>query len=214
MNTTPFTYLNKRMSLIPDEKTTRAPMKRTAICARCHRPLSDPKSVKAGMGEICRGHSDKGNTMIDETTKTEFADQFDDEIPLGKALIMKRAGQTGDADHHRVAVTNVPHLVVHHSPDGFEFGYGGSGAADLALNVCQLYLNLTQYKGRKTKCYDGNCWALAWHFHQDFKREFIASANWVKGASIPFGKIDAWFSSHLTVELLDQYADRADPGDE
>lgn len=210
------TYLNKRMSLFPEE-TTRQPMKRTAICARCHRPLSDPRSVEAGMGEVCRGHSSsagKGETMSDETMKTDFTDRFDGDIPFGKAFVMKRAGQAGDADHRRTAITNVPHLVVHHSPDGFEFGYGGSGAADLALNVCQLYLNLTQYKGRKTKCYDGNCWALAWSLHQDFKREFIADVNWVKGASISFGKIDAWFTSQMTNELIDQYADQADPDEE
>lgn len=214
MNNAPsLTYLNKRMNLIP-EKSTPQPMKRTAICSRCRRPLSDPKSVDAGMGAVCRGHSGNGETMTDETTKTEFVDRFDDDIPFGKALVMRRAGQAGDADHRRMAVTNVPHLVVHHSPDGFEFGYGGSGAADLALNVCQLYLNLTQYKGRKTKCYDGNCWALAWHLHQDFKREFIAGVNWIKGATIPFGKIDAWFTSQMTNELVDQYADRPNPDEE
>lgn len=31
-------------------------------------------------------------------------------------------------------VTQVPHLV-RHSPDGFEFGYSGSGAADLARSI-------------------------------------------------------------------------------
>lgn len=201
MNTT---YLNRRLSLIPDTR----PMKKTSVCTRCHRPLSDPKSVVAGMGEVCRGHSStKGNSMTDETTKTEFAaDRFDDEIPFGKALVLRRAGQAGDADHRRYAVTNVPHLVVHHSPDGFEFGHGGSGPADLALNVCQLYLNLTHYTGRKTKCYDGNCWALAWSLHQKFKFDFIAKVNWVKGATIPFGKIDAWFTEHITNETLENYA--------
>lgn len=212
MNSSPtLTHLNKRMSLFPEE--TRSPMKRTAICQRCHRPLSDPKSVQAGMGEVCRGHSNNGSAMTDETTKTEFIDQFDNDIPFGKALVMRRAGQPGDADTRRTAITNVPHLVVHHSPDGFEFGYGGSGAADLALNVCQLYLNLVQYKGQKTKCYDGNCWSLAYTLHQDFKREFIAGVNWVKGASIPFGKIEAWFKTNITAELFERYADRPQEAD-
>ena len=30
--------------------------------------------------------------------------------------------------------TNVPHLVIHHSPTGYAWGYGGSGHADLARN--------------------------------------------------------------------------------
>lgn len=97
MNNAPsLTYLNKRMSLFPEESTTRT-MKRTAVCSRCHRPLSDPKSVEAGMGEVCRGHSGKGEIMTDETSKTDFTDQFDDDIPFGKAFVMRRAGKAGDA---------------------------------------------------------------------------------------------------------------------
>ncbi len=203
MNAASLTYLNKRMSLIPN-------MKRTSICSICKRPLSDPKSVAAGMGPVCRGHSGKGTDMNDETQLTGFTDEFDNEVPFGKALVMKRAGQTGDADHQRVAITNIPHLVVHHSPDGFEFGYGGSGAADLALNVCQFYLNLTHYQGRKTTCYDGNAWSLAYALHQDFKQDFIAPADWKKGASIPFGKLEAWFRERMTPAFLEQYADGPD----
>lgn len=36
-------------------------------------------------------------------------------------------------------VTNVPCQVVVHSPTGFEWGYGGSGPADLALNILLLF---------------------------------------------------------------------------
>ncbi len=44
-------------------------------------------------------------------------------------------------DHARVTVTEdgttrpLRH-IVHHSPTGFEWGYGGSGPADLALALC------------------------------------------------------------------------------
>lgn len=27
----------------------------TPVCRRCHRPLSDPKSVEAGIGPVCVG---------------------------------------------------------------------------------------------------------------------------------------------------------------
>jgi len=177
--------------------------RKTAICQRCKRPLSDPKSVEAGMGAICRGHSGKGKDMNSDTAKrTEYADKFDDSIPFTTSFIMRRAGSAGDADLDRVVYTNVPHLVVHHSPDGFEFGYGGSGAADLALNACQLYLNITGYQGEKTKCYDGYCWMLAWMLHQEFKREFVASVNWNRGAVVPFTHIDQWFKATMTEEIL------------
>ena len=47
-----------------------------------------------------------------------------------------------------------------HSPDGFEWGYGGSGPADLALSI------LADFTGSKE---------LAYKYHQAFKWEFIAN---------------------------------------
>lgn len=32
--------------------------------------------------------------------------------------------------------TNVPRSIYKHSPTGYNFGYGGSGPSDFALNVC------------------------------------------------------------------------------
>jgi hypothetical protein len=37
--------------------------------------------------------------------------------------------------------TNVLHTVVRHSPDGFEWGYAGSGPAELALNTLLLFVD-------------------------------------------------------------------------
>lgn len=167
-------------------------------CTRCKRPLSDPLSVEAGMGPICRAH---GYVESDITKREGFADVFDDAVPFRKALVMRRSHN--DDEKVGGVITNVPHLVVHHSPNGYEFGYGGSGPADLALNVCQLYLNIIGFVGRKTKCYDGNCWALAWMLHQDFKNAFIANVP-RSGAVIPFGKMEAWFNEKMTTSLLMQ----------
>lgn len=36
---------------------------------------------------------------------------------------------------------NIPHTIVRHSPDGFEFGYNGSGPSDLALNILYYFTN-------------------------------------------------------------------------
>lgn len=138
--------------------------------------------------------------------KTDFCDTVDTSVAFVTAFVMKRSGQIGDDDLDRKVITNIPHLVAHHSPDGYEFGYGGSGPADLALNVCQLYLNHVHYTGQKTKCYDGTCWTLAWALHQDFKREFIADASW-RGEIISFARIEAWFEKEMTTEMVDQYAD-------
>lgn len=47
--------------------------------------------------------------------------------------------------------------VVKHSPDGFQWGYGGSGPADLALSILHDCLDVS----------------LAEKYYQLFKREFI-----------------------------------------
>ena len=36
--------------------------------------------------------------------------------------------------------TNVPRRIIYHSPDGFEWGYGGSGPADFALNILSVFI--------------------------------------------------------------------------
>jgi hypothetical protein len=38
-------------------------------------------------------------------------------------------------DKNGRACVNIPHSIIYHSPCGFEWGYGGSGPADLALNI-------------------------------------------------------------------------------
>jgi hypothetical protein len=51
------------------------------------------------------------------------------------------------------------HKIRNHSPDGFNWGYGGSGPAQLALAILLEVMSINE--------------ALA--YHQDFKWEFIAS---------------------------------------
>lgn len=51
-----------------------------------------------------------------------------------------------------------PQTIVFHSPTGMEWGYGGSGPADTALNVLIHFVNGAQ----------------AWALHQTFKQEVIA----------------------------------------
>src|SRR5262245_32530261 len=101
-------------------------------CQRCRRVLTDPESIQAGMGPECRGKSLSSGSGL--CKRDEFSDTFDNTIPFEQALVIKRRFVDGPSDMDKIGgvITNVPHLVVHHSPDGFEFGYGGSGPADLA----------------------------------------------------------------------------------
>ena len=147
---------------------------------------------------------------MDTCKKNEFSDGpitgDNDDIELREALVLQRDGD----DDHGVCRTNVPHLVVHHSPDGFEWGYGGSGPADLALNICQYYLNSIGYQGMKTDCFDGFCWSLAWVLHQQFKWDFISSAPH-EGVTIQMSEIKAWFDVHITEDMKRMYSDIDEP---
>lgn len=67
--------------------------------------------------------------------------------------------------------------VCRHSPDGFEWGYGGSGPADLALSI------LTEAVGPK----------LAEKHYQEFKWVFVASLSF-EGWTLKEEPIKAWIA--------------------
>jgi hypothetical protein len=69
--------------------------------------------------------------------------------------------------------------INNHSPDGFEWGYGGSGPAQFALAIL---LDLTD---------DGD---LAESLHQEFKRRFVATAP-KEGFRLAEEAIRAWISA-------------------
>jgi hypothetical protein len=54
--------------------------------------------------------------------------------------------------------------IVYHSPDGFQWGYGGSGPADAAFSIL-------------TDCLEPEKGGMAWRLHQAFKWEFLATAE-------------------------------------
>jgi hypothetical protein len=67
--------------------------------------------------------------------------------------------------------------VYNHSPSGFEFGYGGSGPAQLALAI------LMRYFGDNDK--------MASKLHQNFKLAFVATAQG-ESFAITDTEIDRW----------------------
>lgn len=71
-----------------------------------------------------------------------------------------------------------------HSPDGFNFGYGGSGPAQLAL---ALLLDVTGNPELAQSCY------------QDFKFHYVAS--WGEAWSITSREILEWIGKFRSLEL-------------
>jgi len=83
----------------------------------------------------------------------------------------------------------LPH-VKWHSPAGYEWNYGGSGSADLALSI------LADYFGERPghdQLYHGEprCWKL----HQAFKWAHIATQPY-EGFRLPERTVAAWVSAH------------------
>ncbi len=94
---------------------------------------------------------------------------------------------------------NIPQIVVHHSPSGMAWGYGGSGAADFALSILEAFCEdrsdmIEVWRGRK-------CSRIAWDLHQDFKWEFIATMS-KEGGEIKGDAIRAWIKSKEVPPLM------------
>lgn len=76
-------------------------------------------------------------------------------------------------DVNTMTKTSLPHICLH-SPDGFQWGYGGSGPADTAFNI------LLDAVGK----------AKAERWYQSFKHAFIVPASDV--LCVPEAAIKEW----------------------
>jgi hypothetical protein len=77
----------------------------------------------------------------------------------------------------------IPQRLVYHSPTGFEWGYGGSGPADLALNILALFVHPAE----------------AYRLHQAYKWDVIGGVPQV-GATIAAASVRAWLRERWEVE--------------
>jgi hypothetical protein len=77
-------------------------------------------------------------------------------------------------------LSRLRHRYMRHSPDGFEFGYGGSGPAECALNL------LAEFIGVKNATEKG--------LYQDFKFAFIGGIDQDHGGEIDAERIREWVS--------------------
>jgi hypothetical protein len=61
---------------------------------------------------------------------------------------------------------------VHHSPDGFECGYGGSGPADLALALAADAIGAER---ERVRIFQGEVGRRAWDAHMRVKAELVTT---------------------------------------
>ncbi len=82
---------------------------------------------------------------------------------------------------------NASQTLYNHSPDGFQWGYGGSGPAQLAL---ALLLDVTSDP------------IMAQVHHQEFKRQWVAS--WGEVWTITTSDILSWLRAEQKALMLDR----------
>jgi hypothetical protein len=168
-------------------------------CSVCGRRLSDPASVDRGMGPVCSGKTAARSVGASHESDRYYC------LPLSEGLFCMR--------ERGVVYTNIPHIVTHHSPDGFEFGYAGSGPADLALNAVEAFLRHLNWGGRKRKFQnymgaEGELYAIALNHYQDFKSKFIAPIP-RDGGKVRFDAIYDWLQPLMTAEAAERWSEDA-----
>jgi len=140
-------------------------------CMRCGRALKNPKYREIGYGAVCL------RKMQAEAAERQHAAPAAVSFPL--TIHDGYAGERRSGCNVVVKVRNgrqepLEHLV-HHSPDGFNWGYGGSGPADLARSIIA---DVTGDENPHPAIY------------QPFKWEFVSS--WGNRWEISLDEIRAW----------------------
>lgn len=167
-------------------------------CMICGRALSNPVSKIRGMGPVCAARYPRENEVLDQESRMVVLT----DPPLHEALAIRRL------EDGRVA-TNVPWILIDHSPTGFEFGYGGSGPADLALNIAhQAILGLLPQAKHNVVALFGpkgdfkqTCSREAYAIHQDLKWHFIAPLDQNGAHLIPWSGIEEFCKKALTERM-------------
>ena len=75
-------------------------------------------------------------------------------------------------------IESLPHLV-HHSPDGFCWGYYSSGPAELALSILEYVIQhdegeFTFSHEPTIRLWKAKCTPAAWYLHQEFKSDVLS----------------------------------------
>ena len=162
--------------------TSISSIKPGVTCIKCHRDLTLEVSINRGMGAVCAARV--AEAAIGRGAAADVMLPFD---PVTKDIICSRD------DNNQVGFNIYP-AIVHHSPSGFEWGYGGSGPADFALNILEHFMRergeaATMLLGKQKIC------PMSWRLHQDFKWEHIATLP-REGGIIKGDTIRKWIEHH------------------
>lgn len=114
-----------------------------ALCRRCGRTLKAQPWVQMGIGRICAQKEDlDGKKLLNDSDQDQIEPYNGGTIKVHRVpcQTMGANGQLSMEIHMASGIkTNVQRTIYRHSPSGFNFGYGGSGPADLALNILRMF---------------------------------------------------------------------------
>ncbi len=117
-------------------------------CNRCGRRIKSPESMEAGYGPNCyrklfgKPLPRQSKASVRKPLAPSRKDSMNQEHktpvnavgPLFQHDIVCRRNPDGTVS------VNIQQRIVRHSPDGFEWGYAGSGPSDLALNILSIFI--------------------------------------------------------------------------
>lgn len=162
-------------------------------CKRCRRPLKNPIAQKLGLGKVCAQKLGVPFGAPKLPTGQGAHGELDEPLPIDQPFIGDvKLWREGD---DKRAMANIPRTCEIHSPDGFEWGYGGSGPADLALNILNAFVPPDSDGRKSTICRKGTCSYTADSLHQQFKSDFIAGMP-EEGGTISGDAIREWLRAH------------------
>jgi hypothetical protein len=129
------------------------------------------------MGKICAG-------KVIKESESRSKDKVD--LPFDSGLMDIVCERREDGVHF-----NIHQVFRHHSPSGMEWGYSGSGPADFALNIMELFMR--EYPDMPcVEIWDKQLVTITgWDSHQSFKNEFIAPIP-EEGTTIEGAVIRRW----------------------
>lgn len=154
-------------------------------CRVCNRILKNPVAIEMGIGPVCARRvgaiksamKDKNESDTDQLVPYDGGDFWIER--LESETITGPNMQTAMLKHSASGIrSNVPRTIYKHSPTGYNFGYGGSGPADFALNVCMQLVHAD----------------AAYDHYQEFKSKFVAVGDsQAERLVIPRADAEQWF---------------------
>lgn len=162
------------------------------ICRRCHRRLKNPVAIQKGIGPVCEKKEGGQLSIVPEdpyTVMLPLCDPAVGDVVVRREAIHNSPSGSPRLIEYKVEVFkyfNIPHTIKRHSPTGMDWGYAGSGPADLALNILYHFYPSREFADR---------------WHQDFKDACIVSLP-KEGGIISGSFIHDWIRTKCVEETI------------